>query len=53
MLIWNGLANISVLHSVFGPLIFKHYAGQPSSIEQAGVRVPHLVVVVVHILIPG
>jgi len=55
MLIWNGLTNIIVLHSVFDLSIFKHSAGQPSSITitQAGVEMPHLVVVVVYVLKPG
>ena len=54
MLIRNGFTNIVVFHSVFDLPIFKHCAGQPSSIAQAGVEMPHIpvVVVVVHILIP-
>jgi len=53
MLIWSSLTNIIVLHSVVDLPIFKHSAGQPSSIAQAGVEVPYFVVVIVHILKAG
>jgi len=53
MLIWNGLTNIVVFHSVVVLQILKHYVGQPSGIAQTGVEISNLIFLVVHILIPG
>ena len=52
-MIWNGLTNIIVFYSVFNLPILEHYVGPPSGITQAGVEMSHLVIIVLHVLVPG
>ena len=53
LMIWNGLTSIVVCHSMFDLPILKHCAGQPFGVAQAGVEMSHLVIIDVHVLVPG